>query len=358
MKKIDKITKGQFFTKEDYWLKDKPQIIDFINENLLNKNTILDPFYGRGDLFLTLDKMNLIKDRRIIGLDIEKEFLEKNKVFYNDSLTGIPDFNLYNSQKTFVITNPPYLAKVSAKRKGLDESVNKYYEQSGLNDLYKIALKNLIEFGAPGIAIVPESFINSKFFIKIRKNINIITSIIPNPFKDTDIPICVVCFNGKNGQETEFFINENYAYKFNEFVNLKNRVVNNHDYQIKFNSFIGQIGLKAIDSSNHRDIAFVKSNQFRYSTSKIKVSSRMMTYLHVDEKILNNIDLDEIIYIANNELNNFRNETRDLVFTPFRGNIDNNHRRRRLDYKTARWLLEKTINKIYLKYEQEQFYEN
>jgi hypothetical protein len=312
---------------------------------------LLDPFFGKGNLIFDIKKiMNLKND--YFGFDIDSQLIDNEKVFYNDSLKQIIEPSLINAKQIFFVTNPPYLAKISAKRKsnemdGFDKNVFEYYEDSNQNDLYKIALINMINSGFPGLAIVPESFITSNFFLEIHNYIDSITSVIPNPFDDTSVPICVVTFNGANSKNkiTDFFINDRKICNYIEFIEFKTR--NCHDnYDIVFNDVTGQLGLKAIDSSNEKDISFFAADQFDYSKDKIKVSSRVMTYLKVDRKIIKKIGLNNLIEEANKFLLKFRRKTNDITLTPFKGNIIGaDARRRRLDYKTARWIVNNAIRK-------------
>jgi len=196
----------------------------------------------------------------------------------------------------------------------------------------------------PGAAIVPESFLNSKFLKKYQFKIDLITIIIPNPFEDTEIPICVVCFNGKTNK-TLIYIN-------NELINnlelIKNKtMIPNHSISITFNNKLGQVGLRAVDLKEKR-IQFMPAKYLKYNMNYIKHSSRAITFIKIDLKA----SYDEFKYVeeicnnANNILENFRKETSSLLLTPFKGNNCVADRRRRLDYRTARAILEKAINNV------------
>ncbi len=47
-----------------------------------------------------------------------------------------------------------------------------------------------------------------------------------------------------------------------------------------------------------------------------------------------------IIRLSNERLSEFRKNTDDILLSPFKGNKKNGERRRRLDYKTARAIIE------------------
>ena len=100
MKKLDL---EQFNTKKETWL--KSHVAKFI----LNSGCThcLDPFAGGGDLLSVVQKLGNFS---VEGLDVDPTL--KWKV--NDSLVDIP-----YKEDTIVVTNPPYLSKNSAARRGL-----------------------------------------------------------------------------------------------------------------------------------------------------------------------------------------------------------------------------------------------
>lgn len=335
---------SQFFTKEDYWIEKNDQIKEFIVSNSKGSTTFLDPFFGDGDLLDALVRNNLVNNySNFMGYDIDNLIVNNfDNVFYNDSLNKII---IPEDREVFLITNPPYLARVSAKRKKYPSDLMKHYSNLE-NDLYKVAMSKMIETGRPGLAIVPESFINSNYFLKVSSFINSITIIIPNPFKDTSVPICVVCFNGKNlNHNADFYMNNDYVYDFNKFKEFKNKLKPARSNGIIFNDIDGQISLKAVDSTSIKDISFCKAEKFNYKKEKIKISSRMMTYIKLSDENLNN-NIGKIVDNANKILEDLRKESADIIFTPFKGNgiyKNENTRRRRLDYGSARAILEQSI---------------
>ena len=104
---------GQFFTKDELWL--KPQIVDFIKST--GCHTAFDPFAGGGHLLEVAKKLGFEKT---IGLDIDDNLGWS----VNDSLISIPHIN----DGTIIITNPPYLSNYSASRKGIFHQVKKYFD--------------------------------------------------------------------------------------------------------------------------------------------------------------------------------------------------------------------------------------
>ena len=97
---IKKRSLGQFFTKNDFWLKD--HVLEFIKST--NANIAFDPFAGGGDLLNVAQKIGF---KKIKGLDIDKNLNWE----INDSLLNIPKI-----KNSVTITNPPYLTNYSAKK--------------------------------------------------------------------------------------------------------------------------------------------------------------------------------------------------------------------------------------------------
>jgi hypothetical protein len=90
-------------------------------------------------------------------------------------------------------------------------------------------------------------------------------------------------------------------------------------------------------SDGESPIAFMPASEFDYSSRKVMVSSRLMTYLDLPN--LTDDEIGSIIVRANSALKRIRKDSGDLVLAPFKGNDRNGRRRRRLDYALARRIL-------------------
>lgn len=325
---FNKITKGQFFTKASLWL--QPQILEFIKQSKCK--IAYDPFAGAGDL---INKSSMYGIKDIIGLDIDDTL----GWGYNDSLDSIPHFD-----DSIIITNPPYLSNYSASRKKVFDEVKKYFEKSPYDDLYLIALDKMLDAQQFVVAIIPETFINSNY---LRKNRLVsITILEENPFEDTDTPVCVVCFDSrvKDYSEIDIYKNDTKIFdlaKMNSF-----RMLPKNNLKIKFNVLDAWLGLRAVDTTDPNNmIKFDYKENFDYDWSKgIKVSSRLLSIIDVD---VPNEDKSKFINKCNEILYELRNNTHDVIFSPFKGNMKNGIRRRRLDFQTARAIIEEAYYKIY-----------
>jgi hypothetical protein len=114
-------------------------------------------------------------------------------------------------------------------------------------------------------------------------------------------------------------------------------------WPIVFNDLDGNLGLRGVDGVSSDDkIKFCKPEELRYDLYEIGETSRAITIINVK-----NIEItDEFIVELDNLLNRLRIETHDVVLSPFKNNNKLGHRRRRLDFRLARKLIEKTIETL------------
>jgi len=316
---IKKRSLGQFFTKNHFWL--QKHVVDFIKST--NVKTAFDPFAGGGDLLEATKDLGFDK---VKGFDIDKSLGWE----LNDSLLNIPEI-----KDSIIITNPPYLTNYSAKRKGILENVKKYFDCCHYDDIYQLAIEKCLENNRFGVMIIPETFINSSF---PKHRLSSITVIEDSMFDDTDNPICVICFDDKNKSydAVKVYKNDEYVGSLEYFEKM--RKIPSKRHGIKFNSLNGQIALRAVDTTKiEKPIQFMKPEDIDYDLTTIKISSRLITLVEIDVK--KNL-IDDVIQSSNEILFQFREKTRDILLSPFKGNKKNGERRRRLDYQTARAILE------------------
>lgn len=319
MKKVDL---GQYFTKNDIWL--KPQIKNFmINSGV---SSVLDPFCGNGDLLRVAKDLGF---KNNVGYDIDLSLNWK----INDSLKYI------EKTDALILTNPPYLAKNSAKRR--KSSSYKYFDGNDYSDLYLIALDRILESSEKSVVIIPESFLQTALFCERLYSLTVIEE---NPFIDTECPICVACFDGrkKSANEVAIFKNSEFVFTLDELNSLKKKPKNT--LHLTFNDKDGQVGIKCIDGiSKDKNICFLKPSELDYDLNKISNSSRSITVVRLET----NKPIEKIVEISNDILQDYREKTKDLLLCAFKGNQKDSHiRRRRLDYTTARAIIEEAVSCI------------
>lgn len=318
---------GQFFTSKVIWL--KPQVLEFINKS--GCNIVYDPFAGAGDLLKACGEIGFTD---LIGLDIDKTLNWQ----VNDSLLDIPHID-----NAIIITNPPYLSNYSASRKKIYQQVQLYFEQTDYDDLYLLALDKMLDAQEYVVAIVPETFINSNY--KRKNRLTSCTVLEENPFHDTDTPVCVLCFDNEQKSFDKIIVYKNGHFT-STLQDLEDaRIQPKSNLSMTFNILSGWLGLRAVDTTNPKEmIRFDYKENFDYDWSKgIKVSSRLLTVIEINIPVEHR---DKFIRLCNDELKAVREKSADLVLSPFKGNMKNGVRRRRLDFRTARAIIEIAYNKL------------
>ncbi|MEY4436730.1 MAG: hypothetical protein RL100_194 [Actinomycetota bacterium] len=341
MANLQKIARGVFYTTDAGWLNEP--VRKFLSLALLSQNagqsaaSVLDPFAGDGHLLELVGNQFQVAT---FGLDIAGDKWPRN-----DSLVAIP-----NANDAVIVTNPPYLANHSAKRKGVSELVAAYFDGSEYDNLYKLALDRCLASADYVVAIIPETFLLSTF----DKSRLWLASVIESElFSDTEAPAVVACFGPEGARNfPEFssplvYRDEKLIGDLAQILALRTgglaRSTKRAGIICNFNEPSGRIGLRAVDSADgNSPIAFLLAKDFDYPTSKVLHSSRLMTYLDVPQ--LSDAQLPLFIGEANRILNLLREESADIVLAPFKGNDKNGKRRRRLDYAFARQILNSAIS--------------
>jgi hypothetical protein len=321
---IDKVSLGSFYTTKSGWLTD--QVRHFLEKALSESNgNLLDPFAGDGHLLEAIKSDSVLgaKVKEATGFDIQGDTFP-----FNDSLVAIP-----NPQRAVIVTNPPYLANHSAKRKGVDQLVAKYFDGSSQKNLYRIALEKALESSDYVVAIIPETFLLSTF---PKHRLELAVVIQDSLFGDTDAPALVACFTKESCADARIFTGNQSIGNLSEILALRDSTAPKQ--KIVFNEPTGRIGLRAVDGSDGKSpIAFVAAVDFMYPAESVAVSSRLMTYLDLPE--FSDAEISKLIVKANAVLSQIREASSDLVLAPFKGNDRSGRRRRRLDYALARRIL-------------------
>lgn len=321
-----KAVTGAYFTRNASWL--TAPVRAFLEEHTATNRHVLDPFAGDGDI---LDCLRARYDIKPGGYDLNGPTWPNN-----DSLRYVP-----NPHRALICTNPPYLAKHSARRKGLWDDVHQYYGHH--HDLYELAIEKSMADARAGIFIVPETFLHSRF---PKSDLRLASVILGNPFTDTEHPVCVACFDRdgvRPARSGRIFVGDDYACHISAID--RSRFRTGRSRSISFNRADGNIALKAIDGTDPADrIRFARPDAFSYESSRVKVSSRLLTYIRVDE--LDDACLDGFLSRANHILADLRQGTSDLLLSPFKGNDRQGRRRRRLDYALARYIIATALGQM------------
>ncbi len=297
-----------------------------------DKEILLEPFAWSNNIISLFEELGSISNYKHSWNCFDIDISHENK---NPEYTIIQQDTIKNYPKWYnvVITNPPYLAKNSATRRWL------LYEYPEYEDLYQKCLEVMLDNTKFVAAIIPESFINSKLFVN---RLYSFVSLTCKMFEDTECPVCLALFVPQDIKNNEIWINDFHIYrmdkKIGEFsvINKKIWKLLWKQYQCNwiFNNKEWEIWIVCIDNTKKPSIEFIRWEWI--SPENIKVSSRSLTrvsWLPWD------IDIDEFLLECNKILNEYREISCDIWLTSFKWLRDDLCYRRRLDFGTAKMIM-------------------
>ena len=302
---------GQYFTVRNPFI--HPQFAFWAHKAGLPGRPVIEPFAGANDIIRMLQDLNLCHD--FTSYDIDPADPD---VIQRDVIANYPDV------RGVAVTNPPYLAKNSAKRRKLAFPVTMH------TDLYLVCLDLMLKHHDFVAAIVPAALGTSGHF---RDRL---THIIYLPFSDmfgdTEHPVCLALFE-PIAMDTQVW---SWVDKIGSETRLRSLIPTlAPKVAITFNDPDGPIGLMAVDSTSGPTIRFCHAAEI--PREEIKVSSRARTRISIDG--ICNQDVDRLIGALNARLELFRSETHDISMTPFKGLRKDGKFRRRLDFRTVKYLV-------------------
>lgn len=175
----NKKTKGQFYTTNSDYILEGIEIPDYVNK-------IIEPFAGKGDLLNWLDKKLFKKQIECYDIDPKREDIIKR-----DTLMDPPNY-----ENSWILTNPPYLARNKCENKEL-------FDLYKTNDLYKCFIKTIVGGKCKGGSIIiPAGFFFSRRTIDndcrnefmSKYKINKIKYFEQAVFNDTSTTVVVILF--------------------------------------------------------------------------------------------------------------------------------------------------------------------
>lgn len=326
---LEQRNKGQFFTTTNPF-KLNPFFEWYNKIPNIDEEVFLEPFAGSNNIVKMIEDINLKQPESWSCYDIEPPIDNKAPEFtvvQRDTLKDFPEN--YN----VAITNPPYLAKNSATRRGLD------FPETIYDDIYKESLLQMLNNLDYVAAIIPESYINSGLF---EERLDKVVSLNVKMFDDTECPVCLALFVPEEVEEIEVYRMDLLLGTYSE---LKEElsIIQGGDKEINslwvFNDPEGEIGVQLVDDTATESIEFFPGELI--DSSKIKPTSRALTRIS-GVKFEDEEERIEFISIANELLISYRNKTQDVFMTSFKGLRKDGKYRRRLDFKTVRSLLTKS----------------
>lgn len=315
---MDKRNLGQYYTTHNPF--DHPAFHEWSKRVSLFEKTILEPFAGSNNLIDMLKEKK--KDTKTVSYDIEPG---RDDVCFRDTLKDFP--------KGFevVVSNPPYLAKNSAKRRGLK------FPDTVHDDLYKFSLETILKNVPNVVAIVPDSFMTSGIFLNRCTDL---VSLNVEMFEDTEHPVCLSFFVSEGGNP-RMWVGDRLIGRYDD---LRSGVSFGSERghisrEWRFNDPDGILGLHALDSTSGRSIRFVRGSEIPHNV--VKVSSRSLTRISCLD--LCEDRLEAVVNRSNEILETHRDQTCDVFLTSFKGLRKDGMYRKRLDFRTARHILNQAM---------------
>lgn len=296
----------------------------------LNDCTILEPFAGINNIVHMLQ--NSHNCTKFACYDIAVNSGQKSSNGKDDVLIKCQDtLKSFPNEYDVCISNPPWLARNSARRRGLEFDIPSKYD-----DMYKYALHLALENCNYVAFIVPATFIRTCLF---RDRLHSFILLEKTLFADTDNPVCLALFT-PNTKHTSVWVNNASLGRLDDLENRYNLIqtsATSYQKHIRFNSHHGTLGLRGVDNTKEASIRFCHASELAHRTTKHTdraISKIALVGVTVDTQMIDGL---------NQLLTQFRNETHDIFLAPFKGLRDDGKYRRRLDYSTARGLVVKYL---------------
>ena len=295
-------------------------------DSKLEQQIILEPFAGAKNIPQLINATHLkCQDWEYFDIAPGAEGITRR-----DTLTDFPEgFNV-------CITNPPWLARNSATRRGLP-----YPEETHHDDLYKYALEKCLAHCPWVAAIIPEAFIRSGLFLKrLRDFISLVPQRQHNAnqedniietssmFEDTEHPVGLALFTPDITSDVRVWRNNQLLGKLSEL--RMHLPISSRNRSIVFNEPKGNLGLIAIDNTVSASIRFCPPAEL--GEYRVGQQCRSKTKIGVPWRV--------DIKTLNSRLTAIREKTHDVFLTAFKGLRRDGHYRRRLDWALARAIID------------------
>lgn len=312
---------GRYYTRGNPFLLKPFQ--RWAKEADLERRRVVEPFAGAKDIPRLLESAGYVRlDWSLFDIQPSAEGVARR-----DTLADFPTG--YGA----CVTNPPWLARNSATRRGLP-----FPQETRHNDLYKHALEKCLAHCGWTAAIIPEAFIRSGLFLeRLADFISLVAFAPPESngggassemFEDTDHPVGLALFAPSAGEDVRVWRNDRFLGKLGRLRAHLPPLSRNR--RIVFNDPNGNLGLIAIDNTVEASIRFCPPEELEGRL--VSSRDRFLTIVRVPW----NADID----LLNARLRTLREKTHDVFLTAFKGLRQDGRYRRRLGYALARSIID------------------
>ena len=297
-----KRTNGQFFTTSNPF--NCRAFSAWSKKAKLPAELVLEPFAGANLIINHLKSIGKVK--KWMSYDIEPK---ADGIIQRDTIFDFPEG--YN----VCVTNPPWLAKNSATFRGLP------FPETQYDDLYKVALTKCLDNCEYVAALIPESFIRANLH---QERLHTFISLTKAMFNDTQHPVGLALFVPSP-------VNDVIIYSGKQRVGMLSKIQQQRPPSsnlsgIRFNVPDGNLGLIALDNTKEASIRFCKVEELK--DYKVRDTCRHITKMVVPWAVN--------IKNCNELIKTFRETTKDVLLTCYRGIRKDGMYRRRLDWNLAR----------------------
>lgn len=324
----NKIKHGQFFTVENVFKLNMYR--EWTTMFRIDKTLVyLEPFAGSNNLVRMMKEIGF--DNKWKCYDIDPKYYTPKNGYYilkRDTIKHFP------KGYRICITNPPYLNRSIATHKGIKIPEHK------LNDLYKISLEKILDNCDYVAAIIPENFIRSGLFHNRLHSVSILNCKV---FNDTTYPVCLALFipeRLKCGEE-DFLV-----YKLDEYIGtykqIQEKELKSDFNEIEWKKDIkkGNIGIYTLDTTNNNRIRFLRAEDLN-----IKKDYNTRTKIRMNG-LPDEIDRDIFINKCNEILEQYREDTSDLLLTSFKHTLSNYEPAKTLNISQIKTIMNKAMEEL------------
>jgi hypothetical protein len=256
-----------------------------------------------------------------------------------------------------VITNPPYSYKHVLQRE--NPELFNIVKSAGYVDVYEYAIRRIIdqtEF-CPIYAILPENFIASRearLRRELHDHIEVVQVHTRSLCADTDQPTIFVKLTPEKITETDLWIDDKPTTTISitaDGLRPKLKTVRN---LVDFGMMAGQteeqrntsILLKATDGGTTKNRIRLMSVSEQFSGQR-HLHDTTRTHVQIVPKVpLTNHQIRVLKQAFNTWVDRWRADTHGLGLTSFRANTDDGFRRKRIDFKLARLVINNLLDRL------------
>ena len=306
----------------------------------------VDPFAGEGHLLRLFDNTNT----RTLAIDIDPNVKPHIVV---DSFKALPA--KLSRLECVAITNPPYSHRHILQ--GEDPQLYDTVVEAGYVDLYEYAIRRVIDqLGfKPTFAMVPENFVASRttrLRRELYRNIVAIQIHSTSTCRDTQQPTILAYLHPQPVESTDLWLDDCHEGTIEVHPDgLRPKLKDRGNY-VDFGFKEGQtdeqrdtsILLQSTDGGTEKNRIKLMPVREKFGTKHYPGKSTDRAYVQIVPRVpLSEQQSSLLIRAFNRWVDDWRAKTHGLGLTSFRSNTDSGFRRKRIDWKLARLVINRLI---------------